>query len=444
MIDISPEMVALVMFGCLIIGVILGHPVAFVMGGTAVMMAILGWGPKGSYLMMGRMFDTVTNNVLIAIPLFVLMASFLDKSGIAEDLFTAMMYLFGNFNGGLGLAVVILSVVFAATTGVLGATVVSMSLISMPIMLKRGYDKSLASGVVAAGGCLGILIPPSIMLVMMADQSGISVGRLFAGGVGPGVMLGGLYFVYIIIIAYRNKDKAPCLSQAERDSVTTAQVIKMLVVSLVPPMILIIGVLGSIWFGVATPTEAAGVGAFMAFLLMLVYRRFTWDSFKNCVYSASRTNAMVMATLLGATVFTGVFLGLGGGRVVTDMVLSFSTFGKWGVFSIMMLIVFFLGFFIDWIGIILITFPIFLPIAAGFGFDPVWFIIAMAVNLQMSFLTPPFGYALFYLKGTVPEGVSLRHIYKGVFPFIIIQVAGLILITIFPQIATFLPSLFLK
>ena len=441
MIDFAPELVTILMFIGLLVGLTLGHPVAFVLGGVAALMGILGWGPEGLYLFMGRSFDSITNQILIAIPLFVLMAVFLDKSGIAEGLFRSMMYLFGRINGGVALAVTILSIIFAATTGVIGASVVSMSLMSIPIMMKRNYDKHLATGVVAAGGTLGILIPPSIMLVMMADQSGVSVGKLFAGAFLPGTLLGLMYFLYVLIVTLIDPKKGPALSEEERSGVTSGKLVKMLSISLIPPLVLIVGVLGTIWLGVATPTEASGVGAFLALVLMIVYGKFNLETLKSCLWAALRTNAMVMGTIIGATLFTGVFLGLGGGDVVTDLVMSFESLGKWGIFFIMMLIIFILGFLIDWIGIIYITFPIFLPIAAQVGFDTVWFIMMLAVNLQMSFLTPPFGYALFYLKGTVPPGIDLKDIYRGIIPFVAIQMAGLIICCAFPQIATYLPSL---
>lgn len=441
MIELAPELVVILMFLGMLIGLALGHPLAFVLGGVGAIVGIVGWGPQSLYMLVVRMFDSLTNQILIAIPLFVLMAVFLDKSGIAEGLFRSMMYLFGRLNGGVALAVTILSVIFAATTGVIGASVVSMALMSIPVMMSRHYNKELATGVVAAGGTLGILIPPSIMLIMMADQSGISVGKLFAGAFLPGAMLGILYFIYVLVVTWRNPEKGPALTKEERDAVSQWQLMKMLLKNLIPPLVLIIGVLGSIWFGIATPTEASGVGAFIALVLMIAYGRFSWKTMQECLMSALRTNAMVMATIIGATLFTGVFLGLGGGDVVTDIVMSFESLGKWGVFFIMMFIVFLLGFMVDWIGIIYITFPIFLPIAAELGFDPIWFVILLAVNLQMSFLTPPVGYALFYLKGTVnPQEINLGHIYRGIVPFVVLQMIGLILLCVFPQIVMYLPG----
>ncbi|MGI6485304.1 MAG: TRAP transporter large permease [Tepidanaerobacteraceae bacterium] len=441
MINLSPELSAILMIIGMMVGLYFGQPVAFVMGGVATIMSILGWGPAGLYLFMNRSFDTITNNIMIAIPLFILMASFLEKSGMADELFEAMMHVFGSLNGGIALAVVVLSVIFAATTGIMGATVVSMSVMAIPMMMKREYDKCLATGCVAAGGSLGILIPPSIMLVMMADQSGISVGRLFAGAFLPGALLGVLFFVYVLIVTAIDPSKGKALTEEERKAIPRPVLIKKLLKSLVPPLLLILAVLGSIWMGVATPTEAAGVGALIALLLMIAYKRFTWKALLEALYSTFKSNCMVLATMIGATLFTGVFLGLGGGDVVTNLVMSFAGLGRWGIFFIMMLIVFLLGFMVDWIGIIYMTFPIFLPIAESLGFDLLWFVIMMAVNLQMSFLTPPFGYALFYLKGTVPPSINLGHIYRGAVPFVALQMLGLVILCFAPIIVMYIPNL---
>jgi tripartite ATP-independent transporter DctM subunit len=334
--------------------------------------------------------------------------------------------------------------VFAAITGVMGATVVSMSLMAIPTMLRYNYSKTLATGVVAASGTLGIIIPPSIMLILMADQSGESVGRLFAAGIMPGVVLASLYFIYILVRSRQHPEMAPALPPEERASVTPLMVTRMLLVNLVPPLFLIFGVLGSIWGGYATPTEASAIGAFVALILMIVYQKFDWRVFAEAVWTATRTSCMVIAVIVGATMFTIVFQAAGGRAVVTDLVHTLDFFGRWGVFAAMMLIVFLLGFLIDWIGIILITFPIFLPIARALGFDELWFVMMMAVNLQASFLTPPVGYALFYLKGTVPKGVTMMDIYRGIMPFLAVQFVAVIILTIFPGIVTWLPNLVIR
>lgn len=441
MIEIAPVAVVFIMFGGLVLASLTGHPIAFIMMAMGTVLTFLTVGMPGTYLLIGRTFDQITSGTLVAIPLFVLMASFLDRSGIAEDLFTSIMYMFGRLRGGLGLAVVILSVIFAASTGIVGAAVVGISMIAMPVMMKRGYDKSLSTGLICAGGSLGILIPPSIMLVMMADQSGQSVGVLFAGAFMPGFLLGAIYFVYVLVYAKLKPNAAPALPTEELMSITPKEKFSMFLKSFVPPVILIAGVLGSIWMGVATPTEAAGIGTMITFLMMALKKRFNYAALKEILISSVKTNAMVMATMIGATVFTGAFMRMGADVVVRNFILSFQDYGKWAVFLVMMFFVFIMGFFIDWIGIIFITFPIYLPIANLLGFDIVWFIIVIAVNLQMSFITPPFGYALFYIQKTAPKGVTLADIYRGIIRFIILQMFGLALCVIFPQIVLWLPSL---
>ncbi len=441
MIEIAPLLVVIIMFGGLVLASVSGHPIAFIMMGLGVIMTYLGVGWQSTFIFVGRVFDQASSATLVAIPLFVLMANFLDRSGIAEDLFNAILYMLGGIKGGLAITVIILSVVFAASTGIIGAAVVGISLISMPAMMARGYDKSLATGLICAGGSLGILIPPSIMLVMMADQSGQSVGTLFAGAFFPGLMLSVLFLIYVIVVANRHPEKAPPLTAEEINAVSPREKFMMFLKSFVPPMLLIAGVLGSIWTGAATPTEAAGLGCFITLLMMIFYKRFSWSALKEILVSSIKTNCMVMTTMFGATIFTGAFMRLKGDVVVSDFILSFESFGKWAVFAVMMFIVFIMGFFIDWIGIVFITFPIFLPIANMLGFDPLWFVMMIAVNLQMSFSTPPFGYALFYMNGTKPKGVTLSHIYRGVIPFISLQAIGLFLMVVFPQIITWLPSL---
>jgi len=442
----EPEYITIGMFAGLLIGLFMGHPLAFVLGGLAVVFGYLGWGPASFYMFINRTYDIMDGYILVAIPLFILMAQFLDQSGVAEDLFDTMRYLFGPLRGGIGIAVVVVSTLFGACTGIIGASVVTMGLLAMPVMLKYGYDHKMASGAVCAGGTLGILIPPSIMLVIMSDQSGIptvSVGKLFAGAIIPGLILSGLYILYILIRCYFKPEAGPALSLQEREAVSNKRLALMVIKSLVPPVILMMGVLGSIFLGWATPTEAAGVGAALAFLMMVGYGKFSWRALYNAVINTARTTSMVIIILVGASCFTGIFIGTGGGDVVKNTILGLGL-GKWGTFVVMMVILFFLGMFIDWIGIIMITFPIFLPIAAELGFDKLWFIIIVAVMLQDSFLTPPFGYALFYLKGVAPPEVTTGEIYWGAFPFWRLMELGLIICIIWPETITWLPSVLIK
>ena len=443
MLDVSPEMLTLLMFGGLLFGLFLGHPLAFVLGGLAVVFGYIGWGPGAFGMFMNRTWDVMDNYILIAIPLFILMAQILDQSGVAEKLFEAMRYVFGPVRGGIAIAVVVVSTLFGACTGIIGASVVTMGLLSLPVMLKYGYDKRMSCGCICAGGALGILIPPSIMLIVMGNSANVSVGKLFAGAVIPGLILSALYIVYIVFKCYVHPEAGPPLSPEERAAVSRAQIAGMVMKSLVPPMILILGVLGSIFTGVATPTEASGVGALLAFLMTVVYGRFTLKGLHSAVMQTARTTSMVLIILVGATCFTGVFLGVGGGDVVQEFIVSIGL-GKWGTFIVMMIICFILGMFIDWIGIVMITFPLFLPIADQLGFDRVWFVVTVAVMLQDSFLTPPFGYALFYLKGVAPPEVTTADIYWGAFPFWRLMELGLIIVVIWPQSITWLPSILVK
>ena len=443
MIDISPEWATILMFGGLMIGLFMGHPLAFVLGGLAVIFGYLGHGSTVFYMFMNRTYGIMDDYILVAIPLFIFMAQLLDGSGVAEGLFDAMRYLFGPIKGGIAVAVVVVSTLFGACTGIIGASVVTMGLLAMPVMLKYGYDKRLASGCICAGGTLGILIPPSIMLIVMGNQSQVSVGKLFAGAIIPGLILSGLYIIYILIKCYLKPEIGPSLSVEERAAVTRRQIWIMVAKSIVPPMILILGVLGSIFTGIATPTEASGVGALLAFLMIIGYGRFSWRDLYTTILQTAKTTAMVITILVGATCFTGVFMMFEGGDVVRNLILGLGL-GKWGTFIIMMLCCFILGMFIDWIGIVMITFPIFLPIAAELGFDKLWFVVIVAVMLQDSFLTPPFGYALFYLKGVAPPEVKTTDIYWGAFPFWRLMEVGLIICVIWPETITWLPTVLIK
>jgi tripartite ATP-independent transporter DctM subunit len=440
----SPEFITIGMFAGLLIGLFLGHPLAFVLGGLAVIFGYFGdWGTASFYMFLNRTWGIMDNYILVCIPLFIFMAQMLDQSGVAEDLFDTMRYLFGPIRGGIAVAVVVVSTLFGACTGIIGASVVTMGLLSMPVMLKYNYNKRLASGAVCAGGTLGILIPPSIMLVVMADQAATSVGKLFAGAIIPGLILSGLYIGYILIRCALKPQEGPPLSLEERQSITKFQLLKMVLKSMVPPMILILGVLGSIFAGIATPTEAAGVGALLAFIMTVAYGKFSLENLKTAAINTAKTTSMVIIILVGAACFASIFLGSGGGEVVQDFILGIG-FGKWGTFIIMMIILFFLGMFIDWIGIIMITFPVFLPIAQELGFDKVWFVVTMAVMLQDSFLTPPFGYALFYLKGVAPPEVKTSDIYWGAFPFWRLMELGLIIVVVWPATITWLANILVK
>lgn len=433
---------AVSMFILLITALLLGSPLAFTLGGIAVIFGYFGWGPECFGMFINRIYMTVMNSyVLVAVPLFVLMANFLDKSGIMEGLFNSMRQLFGPVRGGVAISVVAVATIFAACTGIIGASVVTIGLLATPHLLRYGYKKELIAGSICAGGTLGILIPPSIMLVLMGSYAGISVGQLFMAGIVPGLILSGLYILYIGVVCWLKPDWGPAMSADERASIQFKEVIIDSLKNLVPPAVLIISVLGSIFAGVATPTEAAGMGAFVALLMMIAYRRFSWKAFKESVIATGTVTSMVLMIVVGATCFTGVFIGLGGDEVVSELVLGLG--GKWSAFWIMMLIVLILGMFIDWIGITMICLPLFVPIARELGFNPLWFVMMLAINLQASFLTPPLGYAFFYFKGAGggADQISMAEIYRGITPFVILMIIGLIICVYFPQTTLWLPGL---
>lgn len=434
---------AIIIFGMfigLIIGLATGHPLAFVLGGLGVIAGVFGWGPQVFDIFSNSIFGTMSNYTLVAIPLFTLMANFLSSSRVADGLFEYMRYLLGPLRGGVALTVIVVSTIFAATTGIVGASIVTMGVLGMPVLLKYGYDKRLASGVVAAGGTLGILIPPSIMLIVLGAQAQVSVGKLFLSSIVPGLMLAGAYCVYVLIACWKNPDWGPAVSKEEMKDMPMRKVIIGSLVNLVPPMILIFAVLGTIFTGVATPTESAGVGAFLSLMMAIAYKRFTWKMLADAVYDTAKITAMALVIIVGATAFTSIFLALDGDTLIQNFVMDLGL-SKWGVFIAMMLISFILGMFIDWIGIVMIIMPIFLPLLELYDFDLIWVVTVFAVLLQTSFLTPPFGFALFYLKGIVPPEVKMTDIYKGIVPFVIIMLIVTTLITVFPDIVMWLPNM---
>jgi len=443
----SPEFLTVAMFCTLMLTIILGHPLAYTLAGVATLFGLIdnGFNVPGLFdLFVNNTWGLMNNYVLVAVPLFIFMAQLLDSSKVAEDLFEALYIVLGGIKGGLGLAVVVVCTVFAATTGIIGASVVAMGLLASPALMQKGYQKELSSGIICAAGTLGILIPPSIMMVVYGGLTGLketSVGNLFAGAVFPGLVLSGLYFAYVILRCNLNHKLGPAISKEEASKWSAKQKWTMTLKSLLPPLALIFLVMGTILFGIATPTEAAGLGAAGAFLLAVFNRAFSWEVLKKSSFSTLRTTSMVMMLFIGGKMFSTVFLSMGGGDVVSNLLIG-GGLSKWTALFIMMLIVFIMGMFIDWAAILLVTVPIFMPIALELGFDPLWFSILMCVNLQTSFLTPPFGYALFYFAGVAPKGYTMGHIYRGIIPFVMLQVIGLLVIVFFPQVATWLPQLF--
>ena len=448
------------MFASFIALLFTGFPVAWVLSGVGVLFAGVAWWTDNVMewtvtgldyntlgLLVGRIFGIMSNWVLIAIPMFIFMGLMLDKSGMAERMMTSMQRLFGNVRGGLAVTVTLIGIILAASTGIIGASVVLLGLMSVPVMLSQNYDKPLALGTVASSGCLGILIPPSIMLVIMGDQLAIPILDLFMGAVFPGIILGFLYITYILVYCKIYPDKAP-LAPDHKEA--TLNDILQALLDIVPPAGLILLVLGSIFMGIATVTEASGVGALGATLIAVMFKRFNFRVLKDVVINTMNTAAYIFAIFVGATIFALILRECGGDELI-ERGLTGLGFGPSGLIIFVLVVVFFLGFFLDWIEISLIMLPLLAPVIAGLdldinGFGVVdypkltWFALLVAVTLQTSFLTPPVGFALFYLKGVCPPEVKMTDIYHGVVPFIILQLIALVLVFVFPEIVTWLPA----
>lgn len=441
------EILALGLFASFIVLVFTGFPVAWILGGLSVIFTALaivlevdfafpiGMGWDYTSLSVERIWNVMENWVMVALPMFIFMGLLLDRSGIARELMIAFSRLFGGIRGGLAITVTLIGLLLAATTGIIGASVVLLALLGLPVMLNQGYDKSLAAGTVCAVGTLGILIPPSIMLVLMADRMSMSVGDLFLGAVFPGMLLGGLYITYILVYGMLRPDRAPA---ADHDPVNWAAVVDLFK-AILPPAFLILAVLGSIFMGLATPTEAAGVGAAGALLLAALKKQLGGGVMQDVLEETTRTTAFIFAVLLGATAFSLVLRGLGGDELIEGALLSLP-FDATGIVICILIATFILGFFLDWIELTLIILPLVSPVVTGLGFDPVWFTVLFAVCLQTSFLTPPVGFAIFYLKGVAPEGIDVRTIYRGVVPFILLQLLGLMILFNWQALVTWLPA----
>jgi len=465
-VEATEEKLVVAMFLSFIGLLFVGFPVAWVLAGVGVAYCgvaymfdndMMAWTGLEStltgldYLTLGavvnRIYATMSNAVLVALPMFIFMGLMLDESGVAEKLMMSMQRMFGTVRGGLALTVVTIGIILAASTGIVGASVVLLGVLSLPAMLAQGYSKPLATGAIAASGTLGILIPPSIMLVIMADQMALSVGDLFMAALIPGLMVGGLYLAFIYILGLLRPDMMPLPQGAKAPDMAA---VKEMLVAVLPPVILILAVLGSIFAGLTTPTEASGVGALGATLLAVAYRKLNLRKLVNVCVATFNTTAYIFAIFIGATVFSYVLRELGGDELIEHIITS-AGFGPNGTILFILFVVFILGFFLDWIEITLIVLPLMRPIVKALGFDIegfgvldeptlIWFVIMVAVTLQTSFLTPPVGFALFYLKGVCPPEVKLSHIYLGVIPFVLLQLTGLTLLFLFPTLATWLPA----
>ena len=419
------------MFLALTILLMAGFPVTFTLLGTALCFGLIGFGWSFFNLLPLRIWGVMTNVTLLAVPLFVFMGVMLDTMGMV----------FGRIRGGLAVSVVVVGALLGASTGIVGATVVTMGLLAVPTMLKWNYQKELATGTVSASGTLGQIIPPSIVLVLIGDIVGVPVGDLFMGAVLPGMVLVGLYISYILFISWLKPEWAPAVPQAELDALGKGVLLKRMLVALFPPLFLMVAVLGSIFWGIASPTEAAAVGAVGATVLTITNRKFSLKILHDVMDSTMQLTCMVFIILVGAAAFGLVFRGLGGDGLVRNFLGAIAhAHSKWVVLAIVMCLIFVIGFFLDFIEITFIHVPVLAPIMLEFGFDPVWFCILIAVNLQTSFMTPPFGFSLFYLKAVTPPEITTGDIYRGIIPFVFFQMIGLLIIVFFPWLATWLPK----
>jgi len=431
----SIEWLTVLFFGALILFIFSGLPLVFALGGVSVIFIYLTWGPEALYITAAQAWGTMNNFTLVALPLFIFMAMILERSGVANDLYDMMYLWFGGLRGGLAIGTVIICAIFAAMCGITGAAVVSMGTIALPSMLKRGYNKYLAVGCINSGGGWGILIPPSVIMIVYALVSGESVGRLFAGGVFPGLLLLVLVSTFIALRCYVQRDLGPAIPSEQRgDWGRKLQALKAVIL----PLIIVLMVLGSIMGGITTVTEAGAMGVLGAIISGLIYRQLSWGLIREASFRTLRLTGMILWVIFASHCFNSAYNGMGA-TVLINNLLQYVPGGPWGTIIFIQLTVFVLAMVMDPGGIILITIPIFLPIVKAQGFDPIWFGILYIINLEIGYMTPPFGMNLFYLKGIVPSWISMGDIYRSVIPFTLVELTGLVLVMIFPAIATWLP-----
>ncbi len=441
MIDLSAELVAVLMLGGVFTLVLTGYPIAFVIGSVAFLVGIVVFGPTTTFhILYSRFYDLSLNYPYLAVPLFTFMGVVLQHSGITKDLYESLYDALGRLKGGLAIVTILFGTVLAACLGVIAASVTILTLIALAPMVTRGYDKSLAAGSIVATGTLGILIPPSIMLVVYGPQAGLSIGQMFMGAVFPGLLLSCMYILYVVIRCHINPELGPSIP-ADQMTPFTAKKLFRLLSSLLPPVMLIAAVLGTIFAGIAPPTEAAAVGCLASILLAVLYRKFSWGLIRHASLETLRVSAFVVMIAALCYAFVGIFMNAGAGDVVSEFILAVPG-GRWASFFMIMLIVFLLGLFIEWIGIVFIIVPIFTPILAALEFNPLWAGMMICINLQMAFQTPPMAMSIFVLKGTAPEelGLTMGDIIKGVIPFVLMIMLTLVLCTVFPEIITWLPE----
>ncbi|NNJ53030.1 MAG: TRAP transporter large permease subunit [Ignavibacteriaceae bacterium] len=435
------ELIPILFFIVVLICLLWGYPVSFTLGGVSIIFGVIIFGTNFFNLLPLRIWGIMSNYVLIAVPLFIFMGVMLEKSGLAEELLETMALLFGKLKGGLAISVLLVGTLLGASTGIVGATVVTMGVLSLPVMLKRGYNAKAASGIIMASGTLGQIIPPSIILILLGSVLNVPVGELFIAALLPGLLLVFLFFLWIVFLMITKPKSVPAMPAEELRKFKGSDAVKRIFSAFILPSILVLAVLGSIFAGFASPTEAAGIGAFGAIVLSAIKKRFSIKTLKEVMLKTTSITSMVFLILVGATAFSLVFRGVNGDRLLTQFILE-SNFEPYQFLAIAMLVIFVLGFFIDFIEITFIIVPVIAPILVQMDFDLLWIGIIIAMNLQTSFLTPPFGFSIFYLKGVAPPGVTTAQLYKGVIPYVVLQLTALLLIIIFPEISFWLLKIF--
>jgi len=432
----SANAILIIMFGGLTVLMLTGLPIAFVLGGLSLLLTVTLWNPEAVVLMVLQIFDTMRSEALLGIPLYILMAGILQRSGVIEDLYQAMELWFGRLRGGLAIGTVVICVIMAAMTGVVGAAVTAMAVLAMPEMLKRGYDARLVTGTICASGTLGILIPPSVLTIVYAVTAQVSIGQMLIAGLVPGIILAVLYIIYILVVAYVQPHKVPPAAETKVPFIIKLKSLR----SVALPALLIVLILGSIFFGIATPTEAAAVGVFGAVIAAAMRRQLTFNNLFKASIETLRATSMILWITIGAKAYVAIFTGLGGASTLMDFIQNLDVH-PYLILGAMMLVLIFLGTILDEIGIILLTVPVFLPIVRAFGFDEIWFGVLYAITIQTGYVSPPFGYTLFYIKGPLPPHITMTTVYRGVTPFMLLQLTGLIICFLFPDLVTWLPRL---
>lgn len=433
----SSNMILILMFGGLTMFMLTGLPIAFVLGGLSLIFTVTLWNPGAVIVLVLQIYDTMKSEALLAIPLFILMACILQRSGVIEELYRAMEIWFGRVRGGLAIGTVIICVIMAAMTGVVGAAVTAMGILALPEMLRRGYKPELALGTICASGTLGILIPPSVLTIVYAVTAQVSIGQMLIAGIVPGIVLALLYISYILVVSWLKPEWVPLDTSQPRASFWEKLVALK---SLAFPSLLIVMILGSIFFGIATPTESAAVGVAGAIVPAVLRRRLNFELLRSAGVDALKATSMILWITLGAKAYVAIFTGLGGADTLLHFIQNLEV-NRWVVLAMMMLLLVFLGTVLDELGIILLTVPVFLPIVRMLGFDEIWFGVLYALTIQMGYISPPFGYTLFYIKGTLPPHITMGAVYKGILPFFLLQFVGLLLFALLPDLVTFLPRM---